>query len=145
MRFSWSGTREIILTPYLPLAKHVQDSSAAHDGTTVTGDLFDPKVKTACIQFLKFCSKEKFQSYLSSEGARAFHGTIGPSDMLFIPPGWIFAEITKDFVLGLKCPVFVMDDGDSTQKLLDQLKSCSVKELNKSADAYAQAAKSQAR
>ncbi|CAE7948456.1 unnamed protein product [Symbiodinium sp. KB8] len=145
LRFSWSGTREIILTPYLPLAKHVQDSSAAHDGTTVTGDLFDPKVKTACIQFLKFCSKEKFQSYLSSEGARAFHGTIGPSDMLFIPPGWIFAEITKDFVLGLKCPVFVMDDGDSTQKLLDQLKSCSVKELNKSADAYAQAAKSQAR
>ncbi|CAE7037690.1 unnamed protein product [Symbiodinium sp. CCMP2456] len=145
VRVSFSGTREIVLMPYLPLAKHVQNNSAAGDSSAVN-DLFDPKVKTACIQFLKFCNKEKFQSYLSSEGARAFHGTIGPSDMLFVPPGYIFAELTKEFVLGMKCPIFVINGGDdSTQKILDQLKSCSVKDLNKSADAYAQAVKSQAR
>ena len=136
LRVATQGTREVVLMPYAALAKFVQSMNADVAGDS---DVYGPKVKASCIQFLKFCTKEKFQKFLAADGGQAFFGTVGKSDCLYVPPGWMFAEMTKEFTLGVKCPIFMPEP--FSQQLFDNMQGSKTTEVSRAASAYVQAMK----
>ena len=132
LRVATLGTREVVLVPYAALAKFVQSTTAE---VATESDVFSPKMKAACVQFMKFCTKEKFQQFLAASGGQAFCGTAGKSDCLYVPPGWMFAEMTKEF----KCPIFMLEP--FSQQFFENMKGSKAADVSRAADAYVQAVK----
>ena len=66
---------------------------------------FDAQVKQSVIQFLKFAGQEKLKAFTDKN--QCYAGQVGAPQMLYITPGWAFAELTKDMSIGVKAPLFI--------------------------------------
>ena len=108
LRFSSEGVRQVVMFPYAQLAKHVAPEKKLIDTSAMPS--FD-SAKLPVTQFLKFCSAEKLKAFMETDGAKCFSGSVRATQVLYVPAGWSFAELTKEMSLGLKSPLFVGSAG----------------------------------
>lgn len=111
VRLQTQGTRTVVLTAALSLHSAVTADSASL-GTDAGSPL-----------------KQRLWSLLLNVGAAALdaftkqhqvvHGTLGPCDLLYVPGGWVLAEVTGSNVdaFGFKMGLLLADDAGLAQRL----------------------------
>ena len=105
LRMASEGVRMVVLLPYEKVAAFVGGIGGAQQATS---DFVDAKTKQSVTQFLKFCSAEKLKELIEAQACPCFAGSVHPTEALYVPAGWVFAELTKaDVSLGIKMPLLV--------------------------------------
>jgi hypothetical protein len=81
------GTRTLAFTKFLTLADFISKSDLANplDVAKATD------ARARCRQFVKNLRKEGLEGY-KADGGIMLAGTVGPTDILYLPAGWIFTE-----------------------------------------------------
>ena len=105
LRMASEGVRMVVLLPYEKVAAFLGGIGGAQQATS---DFVDAKTKQSVTQFLKFCSAEKLKELIEVQACPCFAGSVHPTEALYVPAGWVFAELTKaDVSLGIKMPLLV--------------------------------------
>ena len=91
IRFAVHGTRAAVIARTTAVARFME-----HDGTK-------PQKQSQLWSWLRSATSDQLRRFLSA-GHQLFHGTLGPGDGLFLPPGVIIAErvLAMDDVVGIR-------------------------------------------
>ncbi|CAE7040338.1 unnamed protein product [Symbiodinium sp. CCMP2592] len=133
-RFAAEGVRQVVLLPYSKVLEYL---ASQPDNTSLK--FIDAPSKHAVTQWLRFCSVEKLQGLLGA-GCKFFTATVNPSEILYVPGGFVFAEQTKDCSFGIKSPLLVHTE--ATKAFFEKMKAAEgegVGDQSKFADGFLQA------
>ena len=87
MRLNLVGSRQLFAWPFSQVGEHVRAKIGGRA-------LKHPINSQATQQWLRACSAEDIASMVDSNPSMDFiSGTVGPSDLIYVPPGWIRAEL----------------------------------------------------
>ena len=107
LRISLEGTRVVVMTEWHSLARHVVKLGAG-DSAAAEPDWSDPAaLRQKCSAFLRNAKQPEFEAFVESEAKPTIYaGTVGPSDTLFVPAGFFFAELVtgQGQAFGLRVP-----------------------------------------
>ena len=119
VRFASERVRTVVLFPYEKLVDYLN----AIKGTDQPDHkLMDPQTKQAVTQFLKFCNGDKLKELVDKTSCKFFVGMVHATEAIYIPAGWIFAELSKELCLGIKAPLLV--DAAGTRAFFEKAKTC---------------------
>ena len=117
-RLGLKGTRKLFLTKFMPLQKFL----AAQQGTR-------PVLRKDVLNWFKNSSPAEVQKFLKENPTehRVFQATVGPNDLIYLPPAYIFLEkIGGVDAASIRIPILLKehaDDLDELSKLLLQQNS----------------------
>jgi hypothetical protein len=86
-RIGHKGTRTLAFTKFLKLVDFISQSDVANPLDVAKA----VDTRARCRQFVKNLRKEGLEGY-KADGGIMLAGTVGPTDLLYLPAGWIFTE-----------------------------------------------------
>ncbi|CAE7445809.1 CCB1, partial [Symbiodinium necroappetens] len=131
LRFAAEGVRRVVLLPYVQVLEYL-----ASQPDSASLKFIDTPSKHSVTQFLRFCNEEKLRGLLGA-GCKCFTATVNPSEILYVPGGFVFAEMTKDVSFGIKSPLLLHTE--ATKAFFEKMKvaegegvgdQCKIADLN---------------
>ena len=111
LRGTVAGTRNVVVVPFQDAARYVRDL-----GTTA--ELGKPLNTTATLSYLKSASQDQISEMARSGKVKFFSGTLGPTDVVYVPAGCIVAEKPQaKLVYGVRLSFAVGKDSRASQEL----------------------------
>ncbi|OLQ13846.1 hypothetical protein AK812_SmicGene2046 [Symbiodinium microadriaticum] len=114
LRFAAEGVRRVVLLPYVQVLEYL-----ASQPDSASLKFIDTPSKHSVTQFLRFCNEEKLRGLLGA-GCKCFTATVNPSEILYVPGGFVFAEMTKDVSFGIKSPLLLHTE--ATKAFFEKMK-----------------------